>query len=290
MLREGTALKVPLNKEGTALKVPLNKEGTALKVPLAKGDLGGSIAQNPQQALTRVTGVEVKKIPAGVQVTLKTPPGQPKLVPLILPEGNNLVVEILDATLADPVDPNFQIQIGEQRSRGIELDLRGELSPGLNLIASYAYTDTEITEDTKGLEGNQLGNVPRHSGNIWAVYELQKGSLQGLGLGAGVFVLGARQGDNQNNFELSTHALTNALLYYRRDNWRAQLNFENLFDVDYFLGTENAVIPGEPFTVRGQLGGVLIPLNPPWEGGLVRPIFSFSKKDFKTYSPLKKGG
>jgi iron complex outermembrane recepter protein len=153
----------------------------------------------------------------------------------------------------DPVDPNFNIQIGEQRSRGIELDLRGELSPGLNLIASYAYTDTEITEDTTGLEGNQLGNVPQHSGNIWAVYELQKGSLQGLGLGAGVFVLGARQGDNQNSFELSTHALTNALIYYRRDNWRAQLNFENLFDVNYFIGTENAVIPGEPFTVRGQV-------------------------------------
>jgi iron complex outermembrane recepter protein len=153
----------------------------------------------------------------------------------------------------DPVDPNFQIQIGEQRSRGIELDLRGELSPGLNLIASYAYTDTEITEDTTGLEGNQLGNVPQHSGNIWAVYEFQKGSLQGLGLGAGVFILGARQGDNQNTFELSTNTLTNALIYYRRDSWRAQLNFENLFDEDYFLGTENAVIPGEPFTVRGQL-------------------------------------
>jgi hypothetical protein len=61
---------------------------------------GQELAQNPQQALTRVTGVEVKPTPSGVQVILKTPSGQPKLVPLILPDGNNLVVEILDATLA----------------------------------------------------------------------------------------------------------------------------------------------------------------------------------------------
>jgi hypothetical protein len=95
----GTALKVPLDKGGTALKVPLDKEETALKVPLLKGDLGGSLAQNPQQ-LTKVTGVEVKQTSAGAQVILKTPPGQPKLVPLILPEGNNLVIDLLDATLA----------------------------------------------------------------------------------------------------------------------------------------------------------------------------------------------
>jgi iron complex outermembrane recepter protein len=57
-----------------------------------------NLAQNPQ--LTRVTGVEVKQTPSGLQVILKTPPGQAKLVPLILPEGKNLLVEILDATLA----------------------------------------------------------------------------------------------------------------------------------------------------------------------------------------------
>jgi iron complex outermembrane recepter protein len=97
-LAESRSPLAPLEKRGTRMKVPLDKGETALKVPLKKGDLGGSLAQNSQ--LTRVTGVEVKQTPAGVQVILKTPPGQPKLVPLILPEGNNLVIDLLDATLA----------------------------------------------------------------------------------------------------------------------------------------------------------------------------------------------
>jgi hypothetical protein len=69
-------------EESRSPLAPLEKEGSRMEVPLEKGDLGGSLAQSPQQALTRVTGVEVKQTPAGVQVILKTPPGQPKLVPL----------------------------------------------------------------------------------------------------------------------------------------------------------------------------------------------------------------
>ncbi|MCU0527807.1 MAG: TonB-dependent siderophore receptor [Elainella sp. Prado103] len=155
----------------------------------------------------------------------------------------------------DPVDPNFSIQIGEQRSRGIDFDLRGEPLPGLQLIANYSYIDAEITEDTTGLQGNQVANIPQHSGSLWAVYEIQEGTLQGFGVGAGVFVVGDRQGNSRNTFELPSYALTNALLYYRRDNWRAQLNFENLFDTDYFVNsyTDNSAIPGRPFTIRGTV-------------------------------------
>ena len=40
-------------------------------------------------------------------------------------------------TTADPNDPTLSIQIGEQRSRGIEFDLAGRILPGLNIIASY---------------------------------------------------------------------------------------------------------------------------------------------------------
>jgi iron complex outermembrane receptor protein len=40
----------------------------------------------------------------------------------------------------DPDDPDFSIQTGEQTSRGVELDVAGEISPGWNIIATYAYT------------------------------------------------------------------------------------------------------------------------------------------------------
>jgi iron complex outermembrane recepter protein len=154
----------------------------------------------------------------------------------------------------DPVDPvNFSIQVGEQRSRGIDFSLSGEPLPGLRLIAGYAYIDATVTKDDTGLEGNLLANVPQHSANFWAVYEIQRGNLKGLGLGAGVFVLGERQGNTENTIKLPAYTLTNALLYYRRNNWRVQMNFENLFNVEYFTSIVNGAIPGAPFTVKGTV-------------------------------------
>ncbi|NJR48108.1 MAG: TonB-dependent siderophore receptor [Hyellaceae cyanobacterium CSU_1_1] len=52
------------------------------------------------QGITRVTGVEVKQTPKGLELILVTAAGSERLVPLILPEGNDLVIDILDATLA----------------------------------------------------------------------------------------------------------------------------------------------------------------------------------------------
>jgi iron complex outermembrane recepter protein len=47
---------------------------------------------------------------------------------------------------ADPINPLFSVQTGKQRSRGIELDISGEILPGWSIIAGYAYTDAKIIE------------------------------------------------------------------------------------------------------------------------------------------------
>ena len=39
----------------------------------------------------------------------------------------------------DSANPGFQVQVGEQASDGVELDIAGELVPGWNVIANYAY-------------------------------------------------------------------------------------------------------------------------------------------------------
>ncbi|MBF2047905.1 MAG: TonB-dependent siderophore receptor [Elainella sp. C42_A2020_010] len=155
----------------------------------------------------------------------------------------------------DPDRPNFRIQVGEQRSRGVEFDVAGEILPGWNLIASYAYIDSEITEDNSGFEGNRPRNVPEHSGSLWTTYEIQTGDLQGLGVGAGIFVVGDRPGDLANTFDLPSYVRTDAAIFYRRDNWQVQLNLKNLFDVDYFESaiSRNGVSPGAPFTILGTV-------------------------------------
>lgn len=153
-----------------------------------------------------------------------------------------------------PGRSNFSIQVGEQQSQGIELDIVGQPIPGLNLIASYAYTDAEITKDTRpAFKGNQPNNVPRHGASLWAAYEIQNGGFKGLGLGAGLFFTGDRKGDLANTFTLPSYVRTDATIFYRRENWRVGLNFKNLFDVDYFESARdrNAVFYGEPFTILG---------------------------------------
>jgi iron complex outermembrane receptor protein len=155
----------------------------------------------------------------------------------------------------DPDDPNFSIAVGEQRSQGIELDIIGEILPGWNIIAGYAYNDAEITEDNEYEVGNRLYNVPKHSASLWTTYEIQSGNLQGLGFGIGFNYVGERAGDLENSYEVPSYFLTNAAIYYQRDNWRAALNFKNLFDTDYYVHAfgRQDIRPGAPFTVIGSL-------------------------------------
>ena len=162
-------------------------------------------------------------------------------------------IEKQNITTRDPNNPALRIQVGEQRSRGIEFDVLGRILPGLNLIASYSFIDAEITKDNSGFEGNRPSSVPTHQGSLWTTYELQSGSLRGFGLGAGVVFTGDRQGDLANSFELPGYTRVDAALFYRRDNWRVGVNFKNLFNRDYVESafSRNAVFPGAPFTVIG---------------------------------------
>lgn len=159
---------------------------------------------------------------------------------------------------SDPIFFGFSIATGEQKSQGFEFDMTGEILPGWNIIAAYAYTDAEISEDnTPELSGNRLFNVPKHSASLWTTYTIQSGNLQGLGFGIGFNYVGEREGDLDNSFQVDSYFLTNAAIFYRRDNWRFALNFKNIFDIDYIEAVESSRLfsnlPGDPFTVIGSV-------------------------------------
>ncbi|MDF5723904.1 MAG: TonB-dependent receptor [Rhizonema sp. PD37] len=155
----------------------------------------------------------------------------------------------------DPNNPLFTILVGEQRSRGIEFDLTGEILPGWNVIAGYAYTDAEVTKDNTIAVGNQINNVPKHAINLWTTYEIQSGALKGFGAGLGFYFVGDRQGDLVNTFVLPSYFRTDAALFYKRGQFRAGLNFKNLFNIDYFdsSSSRDNVYYGDPFTVQGTI-------------------------------------
>lgn len=78
---------------------------------------------------TKVTGVELKQTNQGLEVVLKTVAGSQRLVPLILPEGKNLVIDILDATLA------FAIRNGVTKAN---------LAPGIRQVNLAKIDDSSI--------------------------------------------------------------------------------------------------------------------------------------------------
>ncbi|NJO50169.1 MAG: TonB-dependent siderophore receptor [Leptolyngbyaceae cyanobacterium RM2_2_4] len=158
-------------------------------------------------------------------------------------------------TTPDPDNPRFSIQTGEARSQGIELDITGELLPGWNIIASYAYTDAEVTDDNTNPVGNRLAHVPENQASLWTTYTLQEGDLSGLGFGLGLFYVDERQVDLANSGTLPSYFRTDAALYYRRDRLRAAINIRNLFDIDYatFSFGRQQVQRGAPFTIVGSI-------------------------------------
>ena len=165
--------------------------------------------------------------------------------------------------LAPDSDPDlaregFQVQVGEQRSRGIELDITGEILPGWNIVVAYALTDAEVTKDNAipTTVGNRLRNVPLHQASLWTKYTIQKGTLKGLGFGLGLFYVGERQGDLDNSFQVGDYLRTDAAIYYRRGKFNAAINVRNLFNIDYVSSVNFGSLyinRGNPLTIIGSI-------------------------------------
>jgi iron complex outermembrane receptor protein len=157
-----------------------------------------------------------------------------------------------DVATEDPFNPGFVVTAGEQRSRGVELDLQVQLTGGLDLIAAYAYTDAEVTEDNVLAEGLWTKNAPKHGFSSWLKYTLRAGMLEGLGLGLGVSHYSEQAGDLENTFFLPAYTLLDANLTYTRGPLQLQLNLDNLTDEKYATGSYNDlyVLPGRPRRTR----------------------------------------
>ena len=127
---------------------------------------------------------------------------------------------------------------GEVRSRGLEVDLTGQLSDRWSMIGSYAYTDAEVTQDPT-YKGKKLQNVAKNTGSLSAVYDF--GTVIGgdqLRVGAGARYVGERAGNAVNDFDLPSYTVADAFASYdtRVEGQRVkfQLNVKNLFDRTYY--------------------------------------------------------
>ena len=140
-----------------------------------------------------------------------------------------------NVTTTDPNNTNFNIQTGEIRSRGVELEAHANITDELSLIGGYTYQRVEVTGST----GTDLGATPRqtpkHLASLWADYSFKTGMLDGLGLSLGVRYTGDTFGDTGSTFKVPAFTLVDAALRYRlpESAFTFEVNAKNLFDKEY---------------------------------------------------------
>jgi iron complex outermembrane receptor protein len=135
---------------------------------------------------------------------------------------------------ADPDNLFFQAQLGEVRSRGVELEGQANITAGLKAIASVTAYDIEITDDSDvSLIGKRPNVVPEFLASGWLDYTIQDGAFKGIGFGAGARYTGFSYADNENTLKVPSAAVFDAAIRYTKDNFTVALNVNNLFDKRY---------------------------------------------------------
>lgn len=166
-------------------------------------------------------------------------------------------IEKTNVLTPDPVDPNnYNMAVGEVESKGVELDINGQILPGLRVAASFAYTDAQVTQDNAALTGltlvgRQLANVPKEAGNVLLIKEFPLAGRAAT-IGGGVQYVGKREGSVAPFSAVDLFSLKSYTTYSLVGSWQAtpklrlSLDVENLFDKEFYVNSYSAywVYPG----------------------------------------------
>jgi iron complex outermembrane receptor protein len=133
---------------------------------------------------------------------------------------------------SDPNHMNFSIQLGQTQTKGVEFDVRGQITDNLNLTANYAYTDGVVTKDTDPAKVNiAIPGVSSHIANAWLNYRFSDKTLKGLGLSLGAQYQGGRtswyvfDGTQQN---LPDYFRLDGAISYQLNKFSIALNVNNI--------------------------------------------------------------
>lgn len=131
---------------------------------------------------------------------------------------------------------------GEQRNRGLQLDLFGEVTPELRLLGGAAYTQARLTKTQGGAhDGNDAIGVPRKQLNLGGEWDL--GAVPGLTLTARTIYTGEQYANQENTLRLPSWVRVDVGARYRFESLGKPVvlraNLDNLFDEDYW-GTSTA--------------------------------------------------
>ncbi len=138
----------------------------------------------------------------------------------------------------DPVNGNrFQVQDGNQTSKGVDFELIVNPVNGLNILAGYAYNASKLTKANENVNGRRPTNSgAENTANLWASYRLPAGSAKGLGIGAGFNYSGEQFVINNTTREFTIPAYTvlDATIFYDQPGYRIGLKMDNINNERYW--------------------------------------------------------
>ncbi|WP_205300051.1 TonB-dependent siderophore receptor [Pantoea sp. Tr-811] len=148
----------------------------------------------------------------------------------------------------------FSVQ-AEQRNRGVELSLFGEVAPGTRLMGGVTVLDGKLTDSaTAANRGNKPVGVPNVQANLWGEWDTPW--LEGFTLTGGVIYTDRQYVNQANTQALPSWTRVDAGARYvtriegRPTTFRATV--QNVFDREYWAGVASygAISPGYPRTLQ----------------------------------------
>ncbi|WLH48577.1 TonB-dependent receptor [Pseudomonas beijingensis] len=148
----------------------------------------------------------------------------------------------------------FSVQ-AEQRNRGVELSVFGEVAPGTRLMGGVTLLDGELTDSaTAANRGNKPVGVPDVQANLWAEWDTPW--VEGFTLTSGAIYTSSQYVNQANTQELDAWTRFDAGARYatkiegRPTTFRATV--QNVFDHEYWSGVASygAFSPGSPRTLQ----------------------------------------
>jgi len=152
------------------------------------------------------------------------------------------------------LDGGVTVLTGEQRSRGLELQVAGDISKRWHVNAGYALQEAEVRSATTACASGscEIPLVPRHQASLWTRYDLNAR----LGFGLGAYHQSRTFASITNAVVLPSYTRIDAAAFFAvTPDIRAQLNVENILGERYFATahSDNNITPGAPTTVRATL-------------------------------------
>ncbi|MEP2101586.1 MAG: TonB-dependent siderophore receptor [Parasphingorhabdus sp.] len=136
------------------------------------------------------------------------------------------------------------------RTEGAEIQLVGRVTDKLQVNAGYSYLDGQQRNSaTVAGQDLRLFQVPEHMASLWTKYDFTDRFAAGLG----ITHQSSQFARNDNSVRVPAYTRVDAALYYTvNEQFKIQLNVENLFDETYFPSVHNNdnITTGEPINGR----------------------------------------